>query len=183
MQPAEIVFKGILDRASHKGIGLSNLKLQKIAYYCQGYHLALLDSPCFSNQVEAWEHGPVVRSAYMHYRPFGEKDIDEAVQGYFELLPKGARQVIELVLDLFGHCTAWYLRNLTHEESPWLDVYVEGQKNVIGNDRIKQYFTLKIEHEMNSEVAQLLSLMEETKTVRVPKSINSEEEFIAWLHF
>lgn len=182
MQPAEIVFKGILDRASQKGIGLSNLKLQKLAYYCQGYHLALWDSPCFSNQLEAWDHGPVVRTAYMHYRPFGERDIDEVVQGYFDHLSNKAKQVIEMVLELFGNYSAWYLRNLTHEEPPWLDVYVEGQKNIIGNEKIKQYFTAKIEHEMNKEIAQLLSLMEETEIVRVPKSINSEEEFIAWLH-
>ncbi len=39
---------------------ISNLKLQKLLYYAQGFHLALYDEPLFPEAIEAWTHGPVL---------------------------------------------------------------------------------------------------------------------------
>ena len=33
---------------------LSNLKLQKLLYYAQGFYLALYDKPLFEDRIEAW---------------------------------------------------------------------------------------------------------------------------------
>jgi uncharacterized phage-associated protein len=46
------------------GDSLSNLKLQKLVYYAQGFHLALTEKPLFDEAIEAWEHGPVVPGLY-----------------------------------------------------------------------------------------------------------------------
>ncbi|HUZ03805.1 MAG TPA: type II toxin-antitoxin system antitoxin SocA domain-containing protein, partial [Acidobacteriaceae bacterium] len=43
-----------------KNKAISNLKLQKLLYYAQAWHLALYGSPLFSDSIEAWVHGPVV---------------------------------------------------------------------------------------------------------------------------
>lgn len=37
---------------------ISNLKLQKLLYYEQGYHLAIFDTPLFDADIEAWMYGP-----------------------------------------------------------------------------------------------------------------------------
>src|SRR5260363_307462 len=42
------------------GDALSNLKIQKLVYYAQGFHLALFSRPLFENAIEAWTHGPVI---------------------------------------------------------------------------------------------------------------------------
>jgi uncharacterized phage-associated protein len=39
---------------------ISNLKLQKLVYYAQGFHLALYDELLFEETIEAWTHGPVI---------------------------------------------------------------------------------------------------------------------------
>ncbi len=36
------------------GDAISNLKLQKLVYYAQGFSLALLGEPLFQNKMEAW---------------------------------------------------------------------------------------------------------------------------------
>lgn len=36
---------------------ISNLKLQKLLYYCQGFVLALTGKTLFDNDILAWEHG------------------------------------------------------------------------------------------------------------------------------
>ncbi|OQY42717.1 MAG: hypothetical protein B6240_13665 [Desulfobacteraceae bacterium 4572_87] len=46
---------------------ISNLKLQKLVYYAQGFYLALYDEPLFNEPIEAWTHGPVIRELYRSY--------------------------------------------------------------------------------------------------------------------
>ena len=43
---------------------ISNLKLQKLVYYAQGFYLALHDEALFPEDIEAWTHGPVVPVLY-----------------------------------------------------------------------------------------------------------------------
>ena len=38
---------------------ITNLKLQKLVYYAQGFSLALCGRPLFAERIEAWQHGPV----------------------------------------------------------------------------------------------------------------------------
>lgn len=47
---------------------ISNLKLQKLLYYMQGFHLAYFDTPLFDDDIEAWMYGPVVPCVYNHFK-------------------------------------------------------------------------------------------------------------------
>ena len=38
---------------------ISNLKLQKLLYYVQGFHLAIENEPLFMEDIQAWQYGPV----------------------------------------------------------------------------------------------------------------------------
>lgn len=55
----------------HGGEGISNLKLQKLAYYSQGFFGAIYDKPLFNERVEAWTHGPVIPDLYHEYKCHG----------------------------------------------------------------------------------------------------------------
>ena len=39
---------------------LTNMKLQKMLYYEQGFHLACFGTPLFNEDIEAWQYGHVV---------------------------------------------------------------------------------------------------------------------------
>lgn len=54
-----------LARNREAGDTISNLKIQKMLYYAQGYSLALFNKPLFDDRIEAWKHGPVVKK-YMN---------------------------------------------------------------------------------------------------------------------
>ena len=43
---------------------MTNMKLQKMLYYQQGFHLAYFGTPLFDKDIEAWMFGPVVPSVY-----------------------------------------------------------------------------------------------------------------------
>lgn len=43
---------------------ISNLKLQKLIYYAQAFHLAIYELPFFDEDFEALTHGPVCPEIY-----------------------------------------------------------------------------------------------------------------------
>ena len=55
---------------------ISNLKLQKLLYYAQGCVLAITGNILFNDDIEAWEHGPVVPTIYHLYKTFGRSGIE-----------------------------------------------------------------------------------------------------------
>lgn len=125
-------------------IDLSKLKLQKLLYYAQGYYTAMFNKPLFEENIEAWEHGPVVREIYdalKHiegiYIPTNTYAMSDSE---ISLLDKDAKELIEDVFSVMGQYSAWKLRERTHNESPWENNYEKGQNKLIPLEDIKSYF-------------------------------------------
>lgn len=182
MNSADTVFKALIEKVVEAGHVITPLKLQKLAYYCQGYAVGIFGEACFDAPIEAWDHGPVVRAEYFKYKTFGESAISVVSKGAYDDLFPLAKKVVDLVVDKYGHCDAWMLRNQTHRESPWMDVYAAGESNVISVDKIGSFFTPLVKTEVDEECARLMSAMEDNDIVQVPMSIGSEDEFLRWLH-
>ncbi len=127
---------------ANDGDGISNLKLQKLMYYAQGFYSAIYDKPFFSNEISAWTHGPVVQELYHDYKQHGRNSIPLAANFDKGSLIKEEFELIEEVFDVFGQYSAWKLRNMTHEESPWLDH--ENEASVIPIKEITDYFKTRI---------------------------------------
>ena len=51
---------------------LTNLRLQKLLYHAQGWHLAVFGRPLFPDQLEAWPQGPVVPDVYRMFEGDGQ---------------------------------------------------------------------------------------------------------------
>ena len=120
---------------------ISNLKLQKLVYYAQGFSLALLDEPLFNEPIEAWMHGPVVASLYHRYSPYGSTSIPAPAQFDAAVFTREQRRLLDDVYEVYGQYSAWKLRQLTHAEDPWKDNYEEGvASKVIPSDEMEAYF-------------------------------------------
>jgi uncharacterized phage-associated protein len=127
MHDALTVAWRMLQVAKAKGIQMSNLKLQKLIYIAHGYLLGWKGQPLVSEEIEAWNYGPVVNSIYHQFKNFGDSliSIDDSIQ----LPPLGADEeaVIDGVLNLYGYKSAIELVNLTHQvNTPWYEVWNNG---------------------------------------------------------
>lgn len=127
----------------------SRLKLLKLLYYIQGYHLAMFDAPLFKDKMEAWLHGPVVPSVYQWAKNLtDEKMQDEAMNekqmGALNLHPQQTELISE-VLKIYNKYSAYGLRDKTHTEMPWLSVYEQGKNNEITQDSLKNFFIPLVE--------------------------------------
>ncbi|HXD33894.1 MAG TPA: type II toxin-antitoxin system antitoxin SocA domain-containing protein [Pyrinomonadaceae bacterium] len=123
---------------------ISNLKLQKLVYYAQGFHVAMFEKTAlFPDQIEAWTHGPVVDSLYHEFKTFGAGPIPRPVDFDSEIFSTEQRELLDEVYKVYGQFSAWKLRNLTHEEPP----YQEGLKSlgrIISLDSLYRYFSTQL---------------------------------------
>ena len=122
---------------------ISNLKLQKLLYYAQGVHLGLYESPLFEDEIQAWEHGPVVPDIYHYYKDNGQSAIDPDYDfdARESTLSQDQLELIQEVNEVYGRYSAWMLRNMTHNEEPWKSTFTRGVRNkVIEQDLIMKFF-------------------------------------------
>lgn len=122
-----------------QGDTISNMKLQKLLYYAQGFHLAIYNRPLFAERIERWMHGPVVPDVYHVYKQYVSEPIpvpDEIPE--FDQETSG---FLDEVYDVFGQYTAYALRNMTHSEPPWVDAKDGG---IIPHAAMKAYFKTRL---------------------------------------
>ncbi|QGX39443.1 Panacea domain-containing protein [Permianibacter aggregans] len=99
---------------------MSAMKLQKLMYYAQAWHLVWEEQPLFPDMFEAWANGPVLPAIYDKHR--GQFKVDKSFfrDGNATNLSKTEKENIGKVLEFYGDKTAQWLSNLTHQEDPWL---------------------------------------------------------------
>lgn len=132
-------FLAIVDEDA--GDSLSNLKLQKLVYYAQGFHLAMYDAPLFSEVIRAWRHGPVVPEMYHAFKHFGAGPVKMAVDFDPEKYSPDVIGLLEEVWAVYGQFSALRLRNITHQEPPWANT---PQGGTITHDVMKEYFKTQL---------------------------------------
>ena len=117
MGTANSVAACLINLSYEKERPVSNLKLQKLLYYSQAWHLAFFNEPLFNDEIEAWVHGPVVPEVFRTYRDNRWACIPK-VEG--AVMPGNIRGHLEEVWRVYGNLDAYNLERLTHSEEPWL---------------------------------------------------------------
>lgn len=124
---------------------LTQMKLHKLMYYAQGVNLAVFSERLFGDEILAWKYGPVVRSVYDRFK--GQRElsnvIDDCELDDYEKISadENTNMVLEAVYDKFGGYSAGQLRNMTHNEAPWIEAYNEGRGSSSMDDKlIEEYF-------------------------------------------
>lgn len=95
---------------------MSAMKLQKLVYYSQAWSLVWDEAVLFSEKIEAWANGPVVRELYARHR--GEFLV-ASWSGDTDALSPEQKDTIDRVLTFYGDKTPQWLSDLTHMEDPW----------------------------------------------------------------
>lgn len=129
---------------TEKGQIISNLALQKLLYYCQGYYLGSTSEKLFKEDVVAWKYGPVVPDVYFYYKDKGCSALptDELTEEIENKFTKEQKELIEAVFENFKDYSAIALMNQTHTETPWKTTELS---EIITTDKLKEFFKDKIE--------------------------------------
>jgi uncharacterized phage-associated protein len=131
---------------------LSNLKLQKLCYYAQGLATSMRGVPLFSDKICAWDHGPVIPNLYHEFKKYGGQPIPPLDDFDASKLDPRDLTVLDAINSYYGQFSAWRLRDMTHDERPWLDAYREGQSSEIILSSLIEFFRPQIDEEYVREL-------------------------------
>ncbi|NWN45732.1 Panacea domain-containing protein [Candidatus Phytoplasma pruni] len=143
----------IIEECHKKNINdLTNLKLQKLVYYARAHHLVLTkkQEKLVDYNFEAWDFGPVIPQLFQKIRqyvkphknithtiPLTEKELTN------EPLTPQQKTSIDHIIFKYGRKTGQVLSLLTHNESPWYDVWEPDKaysESIITDEAIYQYY-------------------------------------------
>jgi len=133
------IMKGLQDEEE---AGISNLKLQKLLYYAKGFHQAIFDKTLFPEKLWAWTHGPVVPDVYHEYKKYGAGPITELQCNPSDTFNEDQLELLNEVWSVFGQFSAWKLRDMSHNEKPWLDH--EEDASMIEDEELTYYFKTRV---------------------------------------
>ncbi|RLJ33869.1 putative phage-associated protein [Chryseobacterium sp. 7] len=138
---------------------MSHLKLQKLVYYCDAYHLAYFDEELINENFEAWVHGPVCRDIYNDLKDKSilysdiNKTFDKSTYNpeniVEQALTTDQKDILKNVLDELSTWTGLDLENATHREFPWIEARVgfsPGEKCdvFIKKESMKQFYKAEL---------------------------------------
>lgn len=130
---------------------ITNLKLQKLVYYVQAWHLAITGNKLFDNDFQAWVHGPVLIELYNDYHdlkwhPIMRDDLDNSsILKLEQKFGENVTDIIRQVINEYFELSAYQLERLTHSEDPWQKAR-EGlppdspSNNIIKSEWMSEYY-------------------------------------------
>lgn len=129
----------IVTKVCEGGESLNALKLQKLMYYVQAWHLAFYKRPLFDGKFQAWIHGPVSRELYDRFAVSKSLYSDvrpEDRRAEFDLdsLDPTEKDHIDNVLEVYAKFTGTQLEEMTHLEEPWR----EARKGIRPSERCEK---------------------------------------------
>ena len=133
----------LLCECRERGEVLTNLKLQKLLYYAQAWYLVLQDRSLFSEDFQAWIHGPALPSQYKRFKKFEWRPILEEIT--LPILPENIRSHLIEIVNVFGIETASSLELMTHNERPWLEARSglpadQPSKEIISKESMRSFY-------------------------------------------
>ncbi len=137
---------------------MAHLKLQKLVYYVEAWHLAVFEEPLIDDNFKAWLHGPVSTKVWHHYKDrsmlnaslgITKERAEEVVRIVEGALDQDQIDLITDVLSEYGKESAYHLECLTHSEDPWMNARRgvppgESSTNTISKESIKQFYAEKL---------------------------------------
>lgn len=118
---------------------ITHLKLQKLIYYSLGIGFGRYDVKLFDEPLFAWQHGPVAKTIYDMFSDNGKNPLDS--NPHIDLSKiisdETVYNILEETIAIYGIYDAWILREMTHNEAPWVET---PRNSVITDEKMTAFF-------------------------------------------
>jgi uncharacterized phage-associated protein len=139
------ISNNVLKRAFDEDVAVSPMKLQKLLYFVASDYAKATGKPLFSEQFQAWDYGPVVRSVYDEFRSFGGSPIRAYAKdaaGKSKMVNESKNESLETSIDrIWEHAknkSAVSLSRITHlPGSAWYNTFQKSRSGPIPDDALR----------------------------------------------
>lgn len=117
---------------------VTNLRLQKLLYFAQGWYLARYGKPLFDSPIKAWDLGPVVPEVYHAYKDNRANGISIDARISSEAFTEDELNLLLDVAREYDKYSTSALVDMTHQpNTPWAQAARPGD---ITTDSIRTFF-------------------------------------------
>lgn len=120
-------------------MGITKLRLQRILYFVQLYFIKITGSPCFSDKIEAWSCGPIIRSVNKGYEAFFIGWIPDFRDHNVKFNTEKDRRIVEEVVDLLEKYTSTELWEMEIKQLPMKRAMARGKGKEIKISDMKDF--------------------------------------------
>jgi uncharacterized phage-associated protein len=144
MRSSLVVANRFLALANERGDALTPMQLLKLVYIAHGWMLGLYGRPLISDDVQAWQYGPVIPQLYNKLKQYRGSSVTApvAVSDDSDVPDASEDDVICQVYDVYGSMSGPALSRITHAAgTPWSQTYERGEFGlVIPIDLIEDHY-------------------------------------------
>ncbi|MDD4592647.1 MAG: DUF4065 domain-containing protein [Parabacteroides sp.] len=145
-KPAASKVDEVVDYLLFQCEDITPLALQKALYYTQGFYYAFMNSFLFSEDCEAWVHGPVYREIYNRYSNYRFDPIESNDEFDASVFTDSEKAIIDSVIQNLCCYSGKMMERFTHSEIPWLKTRGnlpadEHSNRTISKETIGEYFS------------------------------------------
>lgn len=127
MYDAVDISKYIINRCNRKSIPITNLKLQKMLYFLWVEYYKARNQKLYSNEICAWQFGPVVPDVYYEFCSYAGIPIR---QNYDISLSIDDSEILDRLIDQYANIPTSELVGMTHlKNHPWDKIFMDGVGN------------------------------------------------------
>ena len=111
---------------------ISTVRLQKLIYFCQAHALVWDEEPMFTEEIEAWANGPVVRELFdFHRGMYSVSWKDFRYKGVPDNVLDKHKETVRVILDSYENVSTQSLVDETHND----DVFVKARHGLAPLER------------------------------------------------
>lgn len=132
-----------LELAEDADDALTPMQILKLVYIAHGWMLGLYGRPLVSDDIQAWQYGPVIPRLYNAMRHFRSSPVEGPLPGAKgPSLNSDEESIVRQVYEIYGHLSGPALSRLTHAKgTPWDMTYEPGVFGIgISNDIIEDHY-------------------------------------------
>ena len=148
MRDSRTIANAFLVHAGNEDATLTPMQLLKLTYIAHGWMLGLYGNPLISDEIQAWQHGPVIPVLYNAIRGYRGKPVTKPIRNapQVELNDKEC-SIIKQTYNIYGHLSGPALSRITHApNTPWSLTYQPDQFGVIiSDDIIQDHYAMLVE--------------------------------------
>lgn len=117
---------------------ITPLALQKALYYIQGFYYAFYKTFLFSEDCQAWAHGPVYKDIYLRYKDYKFDPIKSNNKIDDITLSSSEKAIFESIVKHICCYSGKILEKFTHSETPWLSTRGDLRENTPSDKKISK---------------------------------------------
>lgn len=142
MYDSKRIANRFIAKARERNETLTPMQILKLVYIAHGWMLGLYRRPLISDEVQAWQYGPVIPRLYEVLRSYKGRPVTEDLVTEDQEIDAAAEDIISQVYERYGRMSGPALSRLTHAKStPWALTYEPGGFGVvIPDDLIEDHY-------------------------------------------